>query len=499
MERLPYIAAFAVTAVLFLSGRKAAERLSVIAVSLWLCYEAVLGVMQLTGLAVSGHVIYPMTGSFQNPGPYGGFAAVCTAIALAAAYDWRNAAEKCDRLFARLAGVAGAWGIIVLPASMSRSAWGAFALAFGLWGLSEAKVRIFIKKHRRLALLAAAAAVIVAAGAFSLKRDSALGRFHIWEMELCAIADKPLTGHGSGYAMGSYADAQASYFSSKPRSTERVRIAGSPEYAFNEYFRVGMEYGVLAMSAFAALSMCGFIILRRTRSALAWGLAVWGTFAFASYPLSVWQLCLLLAVMLGAACGYLPTAACKRLRIILVSAAVIISVASISVWLPYASRKRGAEEKWREVQMLASFGADEGIADRLASLYPVLRRNYRFLYDYGYSLHKSGRYGESSDILLEGAARSSDPMFHNIIGKNFEAMGDYVSAETCWLHSHYMVPSRLYPYILLMEMYDRLGEKRQAADYARKVLEKPVNERNTAMAGLRERAEKYLRENEKDY
>ena len=347
--------------------------------------------------------------------------------------------------------------------------------------------------------MAAAAAVIVATGAFGLKRDSALGRLHIWEMELRAIADRPLTGHGSGYAMGSYAHAQADYFSSKPRSGKRERIAGCPEYAFNEYFGIGMEHGVLAMSAFAALFVCGFIILRRKRSELAWGLAAWGTFAFASYPLSVWQLCLLLAVMLGAACGHLSASSCKSLRIIFVSAAVVISVASISVWLPYSSRKREADEKWREVQMLASFGADEGIADRLASLYPVLRRNYRFLYDYGYSLHKSGRYGESNDILREGAARSSDPMFHNIIGKNFEAMGDYVSAENCLLHSHHMVPSRLYPYILLMDMYDRRGEKRKAAEYARKVLEKPVNERNAAMAGLRERAERYLRENEKDY
>lgn len=485
------------TAALFVSSRKTSERLMVIAVSLWLSYEAVLGVMQLTGLAASRHGIYPMTGSFQNPGPYGGFAAVCTVIVLTAAYDWRNAAEKCDRLIAGLAGVAGALGIIVMPASMSRSAWAAFALALGLWGLSQAEFRIFIKKHRRLALFAAAAAVIVAAGAFSLKRDSALGRIHIWEMELRVIADRPLTGHGKGYAMGSYAYAQADYFSSKPRSAERVRIAGCPEYAFNEFFRVGMEHGILVMLVFAALTVYGIIILRKNNSVFAWGLAAWGTFAFASYPLSVWQLCLLPAVMLGAACGYLPAASCKSLRIISVSAAVAISAASFSVWLPYSSRKRDAEEKWREVQMLASFGADDGIVDRLAPLYPTLGRNYRFLYDYGYSLHKSGRYGESNVILLEGAARSSDPMFHNIIGKNFEATGDYVSAENCWLHSHYMVPSRLYPYILLMEMYDRLGEKWKATEYAQKVLEKPVNERNAAMTGLRERAEKYLRENGK--
>lgn len=65
-------------------------------------------------------------------------------------------------------------------------------------------------------------------------------------MELRAIADKPLTGHGFGKALGAYGDAQAEYFETEERGQERVRIAGCPEYAFNEYLRMGMEFGSLA-------------------------------------------------------------------------------------------------------------------------------------------------------------------------------------------------------------------------------------------------------------
>ncbi len=50
-------------------------------------------------------------------------------------------------------------------------------------------------------------------------------------------------------------------------------------------------------------------------------------------------------------------------------------------------------------------------------------------------------------------------MFYNIIGKNFEALGDYEQAERNYIYSHNRVPSRLYPYILLMEMKGYAGEQ----------------------------------------
>lgn len=134
----------------------------------------------------------------------------------------------------------------------------------------------------------------------------------------------------------------------------------------------------------------------------------------------------------------------------------------------------------------------------MAILYPQLRRNFRYLYDYGYALHKECRYEESNVILREGALISSDPMFYNIIGKNHEALGDYELAERNYIHAHNMVPSRLYPYILLMEMKERQGNTEQALAYARKALSLPVNERNMSMRDLHERARKYYDEHKKD-
>lgn len=246
---------------LFVCRREVAERIVVSALSLWLAYESVLGIMQLLGIIVSHNSMCPMTGDFANSGPYGGFLAVCIAVVFAAAWRWRDSGNLYDRILFWLSSVSGCLGIVVLPASMSRTGFVAllvFAVAFAL---IDTESKSYFKSHKWLPLSVVAVAFVVGAGAFCLKKDSALGRFHIWEMELRAIADKPLTGHGFGNALGSYGDAQAEYFETEERGQERVRIAGCPEYAFNEYLRMGMEFGILGLLLSVAVIVLGTMML----------------------------------------------------------------------------------------------------------------------------------------------------------------------------------------------------------------------------------------------
>lgn len=482
---------------LFVCRREVAERIVVSALSLWLAYESVLGIMQLLGIAVSHNSMCPMTGGFANSGPYGGFLAVCIAVVFAAAWRWRDSVNLYDRILFWLSSVSGCLGIVVLPASMSRAGLIALAVSGVVFALTKTEIKSYLRSHKWLPLSVVAVSLAIGAGAFCLKKDSALGRFHIWEMELRAIADKPLTGHGYGNALGSYGDAQAEYFEGEERGQERVRIAGCPEYAFNKYLRLGMEFGILGLLLSVAVIVLGTMMLCHSDSSLTFGLVAWGTFAMASYPLAVWQLRLLLAVFLGAAIG-VSVKVGKKGRLILVPALVCLSVGSMLVWLPENKHRKEAESKWLEERRFTNFGIFDGMADRLAILYPQLRRNFRYLYDYGYALHKECRYEESNVILREGALISSDPMFYNIIGKNHEALGDYELAERNYIHAHNMVPSRLYPYILLMEMKERQGNTEQALAYARKALSLPVNERNMSMRDLHERARKYYDEHKKD-
>ena len=404
---------------------------------LFAIYEAVLGFLQVIGLQTSGNVNYLITGSFANPGPYGGLIAVVLSILIA--YLWlyrRNADRWYEKGIRWLSLFSAALCVIVLPATMSRAAWLSCGTAVLVLGFKEMNVGLWIRNNKFYSCILVIAVVAMSAGAFFLKKDSAIGRFHIWHMEFRAIAEKPLTGYGKGTVLGVYGDTQAEYFAETECPEIIKKVAGCPEYAFNEYLKIGVEYGIPAMVGVIAILILLIALLLSHRSPFAYGLIAFSVFAFFSYPLEAIHI------------------------------------------------KSEAEKKWESIRYLSRMELYEDAVEELAPLYGDLKDNYRYIYDYGYALHKCNRYQESNEILKEGAKISSDPMFYNIIGKNQEAMGLYEEAEKAYLHAHHMVPYRLYPLTLLMKMKIRLQDTDQALIYARKIVSMPVNERHMTMVRL---------------
>lgn len=96
------------------------------------------------------------------------------------------------------------------------------------------------------------------------------------------------------------------------------------------------------------------------------------------------------------------------------------------------------------------------------------------------------------EVLREGTELSCDPMFHNIMGRCYESIGKLTKAESEYWYAHYMVPGRLYPLILLQEMYLAQGDTTQAKLVMKEILDIPVNPRNPNMQELRNRAEENM-------
>lgn len=411
--------------------------LLILLINILALYETILGVMQIIGISAPRHTGFILTGTFYNPGPYGGLIAIL--LSILGAYIMLNKDSKrwYDKALVILSSISSAMCIIVLPASMSRAAWLALGFAVLVLGFKELSLAERIRKHKAVTAITSVILIIAMVGVFFMKKDSAIGRLHIWHMELRAIADKPLKGHGKGSILGVYGDTQAKYFAEKERSEIITKVAGCPEYAFNEYLKIGVEYGIPVMVGVIIGVVFLITFLLKFRLPFAYGLIAFCVFAFFSYPL-------------------------EAIRI-----------------------KSDAEKKWENIRYLSSMELYEEAIEELAPLYDNLRDNYRYIYDYGYALHKCRRYQESIEVLNEGAAISSDPMFYNIIGKNQEAMELYKDAEQAYLHAHYMVPQRLYPLTLLMRMHIKLGNNDMALEYACAILDKPVNELHSTMLRLR--------------
>ncbi len=399
--------------------------------------ESFIGLAQVLKLKTSGHISFAMTGSFANPGPYGGLIAIL--LAILGAYIWHNRkAEKWyDKGMIILSSISCVLCVIVLPATMSRAAWLALGIASVVFGFKELNLLDLIRKHKVLATIASVLVIIVMTGIFFLKMDSAIGRFHIWHMELRAIAEEPWQGHGKGSVLGVYGDTQAEYFAEKERPEIITKVAGCPEYAFNEYLKIGVEFGIPAMMGVIMMLAILISVLLKISSPFAYGLIVLCVFAFFSYPLEAIHI------------------------------------------------RTDAERKWDEIRYLSGMELYDDAVDELAPLYEELNRNFRYLYDYGYALHKCGRYEQSIKVLKEGAALSSDPMFYNIIGRNYESQGFFEEAELAYLHSHYMVPSRIYPLYLLMNMKMKSGDNLSAIRIGEKISSMRVNEKVLNMSRLK--------------
>ena len=400
-------------------------------------YECGVGLLQICGIYSSRHARFILTGSFDNPGPYGGLIAILLAVLGVFVMQNKSGGKWSVKALVILSSVSCALCIIVLPATMSRAAWFALGVTALVFGLKELSLADWIRKHKAVATIAVITMLIVMTGVFFMKKDSAIGRLHIWHMELRAITEKPLTGHGKGSVLGVYGDTQAEYFAEKERPEIITKVAGCPEYAFNEYLKIGIEYGIPAMVGVIIVLILLIAILLKLRSSLAYGLITFCVFAFFSYPLEAIHI------------------------------------------------KSDAENDWDSIRYLSSMELYEDAVEEYAPLCDALNGNYRFLYDYGYALYKCGRHRESIVVLKEGAAMSSDPMFYNIIGRNYEAMGLYQEAESAYLHAHYMVPQRLYPLTLLMRMHIRLGNNSEALRYGTMILGKHINERNRTMLRLK--------------
>lgn len=495
-ERLVPLLALYFVLKLPLSGRSAvAGALAFLAICGWTIYEAASGLLQAAGVKMSNHAAFAITGSFDNPGPYGGFIAVGMSVALAYAVRFRRRRKGAYRVTMMAAALLTlASGFLVLPASMSRAGWLALAAAAVLTLSSDRRIRLRLESAAHKGLFAAAALILLggsATGAFMIKRDSALGRLHIWRIECLAIAQRPLSGSGPGSAMGAYGETQEKFFRSHQDAPAAiVRVAGCPEYAFNEYLGIGMERGVPGLLLAAATAISAIVNLQRRKSSLAGGMLALAVFALFSYPCSIMQFRILL-VMFLASCGPVRRRGTKAETLLTAVAALACTGASIAL-KPSADALKDAEREWKRISAYSAYGATQEDVEALLAVRERLSDNFRYLYDLGYALHRCGHFEESNRVLAEGAEISSDPMFRVIMGRNFEALGAYTRAEEEYLKAHYMVPCRIYPLLRLMRLQIRAGRDPDAVVTGTEITEMPVNERNAAMLGLQREARQTL-------
>lgn len=450
--------------------------------------EAVRGLCQLYGHLASHHSLYAMTGSFFNPGPYSGYLATVLPICF---HQWL-AGNKWQQMFL---GGAVLLILCVLPAGMSRSAWlaaGGACLCVYAWHMDWAdKFRLLWQQQRLRVVMAMIGGLcillLVSHLLFVLKPDSARGRLFMWKITCRAIAEKPLTGHGIHNFAAVYGNAQEAYFAAGDYESWEERVAGSPEYAFNEYLQAAVEWGVpLTLCGLAAIVICLYIGIKKRRYGICGAILSLMIFSFSSYPLQLPVFIVtFIALLLACVCGN------SRWEWI---GLAILAVAVGGFRLKNDLRIEQACREWMNVRVLYNAGAYESGEREYVSLYPLLKERAAFLFEYGHGLHKLRRAEASNRIMREALKLSCDPMILNIMGKNYQQKGDYLAAEECFIRSTHRLPGRIYPYYLLAKLYAEPAFRQpdKFETMKRIVLTKEPKVQSTAIRQMREEVNKMI-------
>lgn len=459
---------------------------------LWGSVEAIWGLRQLYGFSASGHSRYALTGSFFNPGPYAGYLALVLPICLhlylhVRAHQEHFVRYKIEKVVAAIAGILI---LCVLPATMSRSAWVAAAVGCGWVAYmhrDKGKWDVLWQRYKKRFILWGTSALFIlmlgGAGAFLLKPDSALGRLFLWKITCRAVANYPW-GCDEGFAFA-YGEAQEAYFAQGDYAEWEERVAGSPEYVFNEYLSLALSAGILVcVVVLILIGVCLWMGVRRGRYGICGALLSLLIFSFSSYPMHfpafvVAGVCLLLACGSGDVLGK-PVILCTCLIL----------------WMGgYMDKWRQEEDACRQWVFAKSFyhsGAYKAANKAYEELYPQLRKRGAFLFEYGHSLHKSGFYDESNKYLEEACLYNSDPMILNVMGKNYQEQHCYEQAEKCLVASIHRLPGRIYPYYLLAKLYaePEFLNKEKFEEMKRTVMTKEPKVHSTAIEEMRREVKK---------
>lgn len=465
-------------------------------------YEGWLGIGQAFGFEYSNHGLFRITGSLFNPGPYGGLMAVvgiCAIAYIVISYNsviaitknikshlniphLQNLLQLVTYILAILAAILS---IIVLPATMSRAAWIAIGVAGVFVVFNESYVRTAIRcwciRNRRRAIIISEISILcligVALWAYLIKQGSADGRLLMWKIDTRVMINNPF-GVGLCKFAGSFGQEQAIYFQMEQCSEVEKLVAGCPEAGFNEYLQFGAETGILGFILLISLVILSIYRSISKHMPSGYSLMAMAVFALFSYPFNVPILRILFIASLAMSVAnerddvyfeiFYP-----RFRKLIKCFGLLLMILSLAIMpllINRVSKYVSAQKEWQQTSTWQSSERYDYLVEDGAKLYDLLKYDYRFLYEYGYALHRQGEYTKSIEVLERGREYSSDPMFCNIIGKNYQALKLWDMAETYFDKAHYMIPSRIYPLYLSAKMYEESEQYLKAYNTANKAL-----------------------------
>lgn len=270
------------------------EKYVISALSISGLVQSLLVIVQRLGYTNSHHMFFEVTGSFNNPGPLGGYLAVSFLASVLLVL------QSVKRTHNKFVTVAYFINSIIIATSLwladSRAAF--VAIITSVVYLSWPKIKNIIWRKRLLSVIFVI--IPIFAGSLLLynhRPDSIKGRLLIWTVSLEMCKHKPITGHGIGSFSQQYMLSQSEYFNNNIDSSYGS-YADDNFYAFNDFLKILTEQGLPGLALYLFIIVVALKNGNKNRkiSVLFICLLVFSLF---SYPADIFPLLTLYPMFLG--------------------------------------------------------------------------------------------------------------------------------------------------------------------------------------------------------
>lgn len=441
--------------------------------------EAIWGMMQLYDFLPSYNKNFKITGSFFNPGPYGGYIAIIFPMSLSFFLIYRRIRNESfiNKVINVISFISIIFSLLVIPASMSRAAWlalsaGGLYVVISHFNLLNFIQKFTLKKNIFIGVGIVFVLTLLFICLFYLKQGSAIGRLVIWKASINFLFNKEgFWGVGLGHFTEAYAKAQSSYLSGYSSTSTEVMTSDFPEYGFNEYLQIGLEIGVIGLLLFLLILFLAFYQSIKTKQVYLTGTLIsFSVFSFFSYPFSVLPFCIIFVFILSASrknTNQSKLTVNQQIRIHPVLPTIVFSI--LSSFLLYH-----AYYFMESVKLWSSIPHNKSLEQTLIykENYNRLNDQYYFLLAYSKNLSDNKLYIESNVILERAKRLSCNPFLYTFSGANYEQQGLFKQAEENYFKSYNIVPNRIYPLYLLAKLYKKQGDVLKMREMAYRVINK---------------------------
>lgn len=455
-------------------------------------FEALTGILQLYNV-IPGYVgsYFKVNGTFVNPDYFAGYLISIAPFAFGV-YNFSG-----NKILKRLALVTFLLSLYILPSTYIRSSW--LAMIGGLIFIGyhkydiQSKIKILTNSNLKKILLTSSILIFLFLSGFtihSLKPDSANGRLLIWKVTANMIKENPVFGLGFDSFDEDYNIYQAKYFAEENGSGYERLLADNVNRAHNEFLHIWAETGIIGLllwlSIFiSAFSQSGnnkmppanvlyFLSLSSKASVIA--ILIYSLFSFPLHILPIFIHLMFLLSIISA------SSATKKYIVVkpkFLTLAALSFILSIIILIESVNGYKNNKE-WKEANIFAQAGFYKAGIEKFETIYPKLKNNGEFLFNYGGVLTLNGSYKKAISLLIKSKINYTDPKQYINLGLCYEGLNDLERASQNYKFASDMIPSLFYPKYLLVKSLIKAGEKREAIELGNELIESQPKIPNTA-------------------